>query len=207
VLLAAGLSLVVVGGALAASSAGGPLYGARLWLEEATLPSGENARAAAEIARLEARVAELEAAIWSGDRAAAAAALAAYQAIADEALADAAGDQSAIDRLLAALDRHLGVLQRVAAQVPPQAAESINRNIQRTIEHSNAAIQRIESKPVGPANGGEPAAKPVAPAGQGGATPKPQPTPKASQKTPPGPATPPDQPPRPDKAPPGRANH
>jgi hypothetical protein len=208
-LLAAGLSLVVVGGALAASSAGGPLYGTRLWLEAITLPADADARVAAEIARLEARLLDVEAAVRAGDRAAVAAALSAYQAIADEALAGAGGDATAIARLLAALDRHLAVLERVAAQVPPQAAESINRNIERAMQHSDAAIERIQSKPEQPSGGGAPAAKPE-PAAEPAATPKPKPaaTPKATQKPPPGQAsTPPAEPGKPDKAPPGRADH
>jgi hypothetical protein len=161
VLLAAALSLVVVGGALAASTAGGPLYGARLWLESVTLPTDASARADAEIERLDARLVELQAAVRSGDRAAVAAALAAYEEIADQALAGAGTDAAAIDRILAALDRHLGVLQGVAAKVPPQAAESINRNIDRAIEHSDQAIQRIESRPGGPTNGAAPGAAPA----------------------------------------------
>src|SRR6185369_9792763 len=103
-LAAAVLSLVAVGGALAASGAGGPLYGARIWVETVTLPSDPGARASAELARLESRLAEVQAAVRKGDRVAAAAALAAYQQIADEALAGAGTDQAAIDKLIAALE-------------------------------------------------------------------------------------------------------
>jgi hypothetical protein len=219
-LLAAGLSLVVVGGALAASGAGGPLYGSRLWLETIMLPADADARVAAEIARLDARLADVEAAVRAGDRAAVAAALSAYQAIADEALSGASGDATAIARLLAALDRHLAVLERVATQVPPQAADSIDRNITRAIQHSDAAIERIQSKPAQPSGGGGPAAKPqpvANPTTTPSPTPKPRPaaTPKASPKAPPAepstppaePSTPPAEPDKPDKAPPGRADH
>ena len=146
-LAAAVLSLIAVGGALAASSAGGPLYPARVWIETVTLPSDPGARAAAELTRLESRMSELEAAVRSGDRVAAAAALAAYEQIADEALAGAGTDQAAIDKLVAALDRHVAVLERVASQVPSQAAESINANIEKAINHSDAAIQRIDAGP------------------------------------------------------------
>jgi hypothetical protein len=219
-LLAAGLSLVVVGGALAASGAGGPLYGSRLWLETIMLPADADARVAAEIARLDARLADVEAAVRAGDRAAVAAALSAYQAIADEALSGASGDATAIARLLAALDRHLAVLERVATQVPPQAADSIDRNITRAIQHSDAAIERIQSKPAQPSGGGGPAAKPQ-PVANPTTTPSPTPksrpaaTPKASPKAPPAepspppaePSTPPAEPDKPDKAPPGRADH
>ena len=154
-LAAAVLSLIAVGGALAASGAGGPLYPARVWIETVTLPSDPGARAAAELTRLESRMSELEAAVRSGDRVAAAAALAAYEQIADEALAGAGTDQAAIDKLVAALDRHVAVLERVASQVPAQAAESINANIEKAINHNDAAIQRIDAGPNGngPAGG------------------------------------------------------
>jgi hypothetical protein len=151
---AAALSLVVVGGAFAASTAGGPLYGARVWLEAVNLPSDPMARADAELSRLDTRLAELQAAVRSGDRAAVAAALAAYEQIADEALAGAGTDQALIDRLTAALDRHVAVLERVAAQVPPQAAASITTNIQKAINHNGAAIERIEAGPNGGATNG-----------------------------------------------------
>src|SRR2546423_1007474 len=51
----------------AASSAGGPLYGTRLWLETATLPSDANARAAAELQRLQSRLGDTADAAVRGD--------------------------------------------------------------------------------------------------------------------------------------------
>ena len=200
-LAAAVLSLIAVGGALAASGAGGPLYPARVWIETVTLPSDPGARAAAELTRLESRMSELEAAVRSGDRAAAAAALAAYEQIADEALAGAGTDQAAIDKLLAALDRHVAVLERVASQVPAQAAESINGNIEKAINHNDAAIQRIDAGPNGNGPAGGSGAQPGAgPAAKPEATPKPEPTPRPTPKaSPPGPA------PHPTAAPAGGA--
>ena len=123
---------------------------------------------------------ELEAAVRSGDRVAAAAALAAYEQIADEALAGAGTDQAAIDKLLAALDRHVAVLERVASQVPAQAAESINSNIEKAINHNDAAIQRIDAGPNGNGPAGGSGAQPGAgPTAKPEATPKPAPTPQA----------------------------
>jgi hypothetical protein len=228
-LAAAVLSLVVVGGAFAASTAGGPLYGARVWLETVTLPTDVTARAEAEITRLDARLADLQIAVQSGDRAAAAAALAAYEQIADEALAGAGTDQAAIDQLTAALDRHVAVLERVAAQVPPQAAASITTNIQRAINHNDAAIERIQAGPNGGAdnggtdngsagNGAPPAAGSTDAAGtpeSAAPTPKVKPTPKADPTAAPAAATPQPTPkappgkpsPRPDKTPPGQSGH
>jgi len=228
---AAVLSLAAVGGVLAASGAGGPLYGTRIWVETITLPSDPGARAAAELTRLESRLAELQAAVRKGDRAAVAAALAAYQQIADEALAGAGTDQAAIDKLVAALDRHVAVLERVAAQVPPQAAASIQLNIQKAISHSDAAIQRIEAGSNaggneggnGDAGGGAaPAAQPTGGSGSPSepmTIPKPKPTPKphptaaptaapAAATAEPTPKAPPGKPSaRPDKTPQGQPGH
>ena len=231
-LAAAALSLAVVGGVFAASTAGGPLYGTRVWLETVTLPADPASRASAEVARLEARLSEVQAAVTSGDRAAVAAALAAYEQIADEALTGAAASQVAIDRLTAALDRHLAVLERVAAQVPPQAAESINRNIEKAINHTDAAITRILAGSTGGTNNGgannggtnnggtnNGAGPAGATDGSGSSeepapTPKPKPTPQphptaapAAATPAPTPKTPPGQAsPRPEKTPPGKAD-
>ncbi len=200
-LAAAVLSLIAVGGALAASGAGGPLYPARVWIETVTLPSDPAARAAAELTRLESRMSELEAAVRSGDRVAAAAALAAYEQIADEALAGAGTDQAAIDKLLAALDRHVAVLELVASQVPAQAAESINSNIEKAINHNDAAIQRIDAGPNGNGPAGGSGAQPGAgPTATPEATPKPAPTPRPTPK-----ASPPAPAPHPTAAPAGGA--
>jgi hypothetical protein len=201
-LAAAVLSLIAVGGALAASGAGGPLYPARVWIETITLPSEPGARAAAELTRLESRMSELEAAVRSGDRAAVSAALAAYEQIADEALAGAGTDQAAIDKLLAALDRHVAVLERVVSQVPAQAAESITGNIEKAINHNDAAIQRIDTTPngIGPAGGGTGAQPGAAPTAKPEPTPMPEPTPRPTPK-----ASPPGPTPHPTAAPAGGA--
>jgi hypothetical protein len=207
-LLAATLSLGVVGGAMAASVPGGPLYGARIWLEDVTLPSDPTERAAAELTRLESRLAELEAAVRSGNRGAAEAALAAYRQIADEAIAgaNASGDEAAIARLAAALDRHVDNLTRVAGQVPPQAAESINGNIQRAIERNDAAIERIESRGGTPPNGqggqGSPGGPAVYPAATSAPAALPEPTPTPKPTKPPKPTTKPPTPTDPPADPP-----
>jgi hypothetical protein len=215
-LLAAALSLGVAGGAMAAAQAGGPLYSTRMWLETVTLPSGAAGRTDAEIVRLDSRMAEVLAAYRRGDGGAVAAALLAYQEIADEALAGAGGDAAALDRLLAALDRHLAVLGAVAAKVPPQASEAIQQNIDRAIEHNAATVERMSgntgsppSKPAGSGIGPNASAKPdktprptsdTAPA----RTPPPQPTP---QPTPDNAKPPkPTPPPKPDKTPPGQGH-
>ena len=208
-LLAATLSLGIVGGAMAASVPGGPLYGARIWLEDVTLPSDPTERAAAELIRLETRLAELEAAVRSGNRGAAEAALAAYQQIADEAIlgANASGDEAAIARLAAALDRHVDNLTRVAGQVPPQAAEAIQRNIERAIQRNDAAIERIESNGGTPPNGlggqGDPVGPAVQPAATGGPAVQPDPAPTPKPTKAPTPTKPPKAPPPPPEPPAG----
>src|SRR5512135_534597 len=74
-LLAAAALLAAIAGSAFASQAGGPLYGARLWIETVTLPATPSARAEAQIARLDARLQELQTALAAHDGAAAAAAL------------------------------------------------------------------------------------------------------------------------------------
>lgn len=207
VLLAAALSLAVAGGAMAAAQAGGPLYPTRMWLETITLPADGAARADADLVRLESRMQEVIAAARKGDRGAVAAALHAYQEIANEALLAATGDAAAIERVRLALDRHLAVLVAVAAKVPPQASEAIGRNIDRAIERNGATLDRIESNK----GGGGPATQP-GPAAKPDKTPKPaanpaaEPTPVRTQRPQPTPAAtePPKGPPnpKPDKTPP-----
>jgi len=145
-LLAAGLAVGVLGGTAAAAQPGGPLYATRVWVEEVTLPGDPSERAAAELLRLEARMSEIEAAASSGDQDALAAAIAAYGDIADEALGGAGTDASLLDRLREALDRHLAVLQAVAATAPADAQAAIERNIERAVEHNDATLLNIGSR-------------------------------------------------------------
>jgi hypothetical protein len=222
-LLAAGLALGVVGSAMAASQAGGPLYDARVWLEMVVLPSNVSDRADAEVARLESRLVELMTAARSGDQSAVAAALAAYEQIADEAVAAAGGDLAVLQRISDALGRHVAVLEGVAANAPERAREAIEANIARAIAHNDAAIDRIGAQPQAappapksapkPNNGQDKTPKPTA-----APTPTPTATPDKAPKTEPsdGPvATPipnsseaphgqPSQ--KPDKTPPARGN-
>jgi hypothetical protein len=221
-LLAAALSLGVAGGAMAAAQPGGPLYTTRMWLETVTLPSGAAGRTDAEIVRLDSRMAEIMVASRRGDGAAVEAALLAYQEIADEALAAAGDDATALERLRLALDRHLAVLGTVAAKVPPQAGGAIQQNIDRAIERNAATIERMTgshgappSKPAGSGSGPDASAKPdktpkPAPDPTPAHTPRPQPTPAPPPQVQPTPditkapkATPPA---KPDKTPPGQGH-
>jgi hypothetical protein len=207
-LLAAGLTLAVAGGVMAASQAGGPLYPTRMWLETVTLPAAGAARTDADIVRLESRMEEVIAAARRGDRAGVAAALLAYEEIADEALIAAGGDEAAIERLRVALDRHVAVLLAIAAKVPPQASEAIGRNIDRAIEHNGATLDRIQANPGGPAPKSAPAVKPEGTAKPAKATPEPTPRPTPARTPRPEPTPDPIDPPKgqpdpkPDKTPP-----
>ena len=60
-LLAAGLTLAVGIGSVAAAQPGGPVYGARIWAETLNLPRDPNERAQAELRRLAGRQAGEEA--------------------------------------------------------------------------------------------------------------------------------------------------
>jgi hypothetical protein len=169
-LAAAGLSVGVAAGAMAASQAGGPLYSARVALEALALPADGSRRGEAELTRLEARMHEILAAVAAGDRGAVEAALRAYGAIADEALAGAGDDAALLDRIRLALGRHVAILAGVALNVPDEARAAIQRNIDRAIEHNGAVIDRIEAGASKPGGGQQPGA------GDGSADKTPKPT-------------------------------
>jgi hypothetical protein len=198
-LLAAGLAMGVLGGTAAAAQPGGPLYGPRIWVEEVTLPADPSQRAAAELFRLESRISEIEVAARIGDQGAVAAAIAAYGEIADEALGEAGTDSSLLDLLRAALDRHLAVLQAVAATAPAEAQAAIERNIERAVERNDATLLKIGSRtsPANATQGGGPNTQPGvnqkpdathAPAATPDQTKKPHPTAKPTPTPDPTPA-------------------
>ena len=133
-----GLSVAFTGVALA-SEAGDPLYGVRVWWETALLPAGGDARASAEISRMDARLVELAAAVESGNGNGAAAAAAAYQQIVEEALHGAVGDDRRQMQLEDALSRHVEVLTALLSKVPDSARGSI----EHAIVESGKAIEKV----------------------------------------------------------------
>ena len=155
---AAALAIAMVGGAAAASQAGGALYEARLFVEEITLPAEPSERAIAELDRLSQRLAEADAAARSGDHAAAATALAAYERIVAEASANvlAANDPVAAAAFETGLGRNVEVLQALIAHVPAQAGAAISRAVERAIQRSGIAIDRVQDveKPTPTVGGG-----------------------------------------------------
>lgn len=186
-LLAAGLTLGLGVGSVAASQAGGPLYDVRIWSETLTLPSEANARAQAELARLAARLTEASAAAAAGDTNAATAALDAYETIVTEAAAGVTGNTAAAATLDTGVRQNLTVLTTLLNKVPEQAQDAI----QHAIERSDSAVDQLRVNPAGnpsnglgpsnnPGNPNQPDRTPNAnkPADDPGKTPKPHPTPK-----------------------------
>ncbi|MEX1170153.1 MAG: DUF5667 domain-containing protein [Chloroflexota bacterium] len=210
-LLAAGLTLAVGVGSVAAAQAGGPLYGVRVWTETLTLPSEADARAHAELQRLQDRLSEAAAATATGDTNAANAALEAYGAIVNEATEDAGNDVSAAATLEAGVRSNIDVLEVLVDRVPTDAARDA---IQRAIDRSDSAIDRIHGNPNATPPGLDPAgnpkpdktANPNKPtADPAAATAKPRPTPKADPTTNAASTAKPDRTPRggPPSEPPG----
>jgi hypothetical protein len=170
---------VVAGGTVAAAEPGGPLYGARLWVETLTLPSDTNGRAAAELDRLQARLDDATAAAANGNGDAVTAALDAYRQTLAGASAAAGGDPTREEPLVAELGRHQAVLGALATRVPPTAAAAIQQAVQRTQDKINAIIEAPSrpgrtpnpGQPNGTPNPGQPARTPNP--GQPGRTPNP----------------------------------
>ncbi len=147
--LAAAVWLGVAAGSIFAAQAGGPLYPARMWLEQSTLPGEPAARAAAELTRLDSRLADALTAAARGDAGAVQAALDAYGQIADEMITAAAGNVDLERLVAAALDRHLAVLGEVASRLADKdnvtAAGAVEASIARAIHHNQDTIDRLES--------------------------------------------------------------
>lgn len=138
-LLAAALVVLMLAGGALAARPGGPLYEARLAVEAAFLPSGAEARAEANLRRLEARLAEAVEAAANRDGRGVAAALAAYRRLVDET-AGASGASDVRDAVLEdALAKHLDVLNDLLSRVPDQARPAI----EQAIERSDKAVEKI----------------------------------------------------------------
>jgi hypothetical protein len=161
---------VVAGGTVAASGPGGPLYGARLWVETLTLPSDTTARAAAELDHLQARLDDATAAAANGNGDAVTAALDAYRQTLADASSLATGDPSREQHLIAELSRHQAVLEALLHQAPAPAAAAIREAVERTQARIDA-ITPAPGRPVGSPNPGQPAATPDQ--GKPGRTPNP----------------------------------
>ena len=109
-------------------------------METLTLPSDANARASAELERLQSRVDEATTAAASGNGGAVTAALDAYRQTLPDASAAAGGDLTREQHLSAELGRHLVVLEALAGGGPTNAQAAIDQAVQRTEGKINAVI-------------------------------------------------------------------
>ena len=144
--------LLIGSSAFASSRAGGPLYDARLTLEQLTLPADPTARLEAEIAQAQGRVADLADAVSRGDEPAVDAAARAYARTIDDL--DVTGGQAS-ERALSAVRFHRNVLLELLSTAPTQALTGI----EEALDHSTAVIDRLDATDGGPVTG--------APAGAG----------------------------------------
>jgi hypothetical protein len=129
--LAACLTLGLAAGSVAASAAGGPLYGPRLWLEEANLPRTAMARANAQLDRLDARIEEIQTATATGNAGAAEAALAAYGEIVADLEDQARAEPTIGVSLTDDVARRQIVLMALLGEVPPQALDALQHALQQ----------------------------------------------------------------------------
>ena len=173
------LSVLLLAGVSLAAGPGGPLYGVRLWAETISLPSEPDARADADVDRLDARVDEAVDAARDGNGSAVSAALAAYRDILQDAL-DAAGQGNAADdRLQGAIDRHRIIFAALLENAPDPAKPAI----EGALEKSDEAAKGL-SDANGNSGGDKPAVRPTPRPGGGHG---PDATPKGGpEKSPPG---------------------
>ncbi len=206
-LAAAVIAGLLVGSSIfAASRAGGPLYGARLAVEELALPAAAGSRLEAELARSQTRLAEAVDASARDDQGALTAALEAYgSAIA--AMESETG--TGAERALEAVRVHRTVLLAVLGGAPAAAVAGLDRAIAR----SETLIDRLEDTLASDKDpGGTRGTDGGGPGGQGGkpaieATPVPTREPKpaatpSAERTPKPQATPkPTREPKPEATP------
>ena len=136
---AAALAGLMVGTTtFAASRAGGPLYDARLALEQLTLPPDAQARLEAELALAQGRLAEILDSVARDDPGAIAAAVRGYGASLD-ALDGATGGHA--DRALEAILLHRQVLLGVLGRAPADALAGL----QSALDESSLLIERLDA--------------------------------------------------------------
>lgn len=140
--------------AVLAAPPGSPFYNARVAIQSALLPTQLNARLAGHEDLLNQRLMEAEAAAARGDLTGLGAALAAYQAEVDAAVADVGDDADRLAHLEAELAKHTAVLEALAARLPDQAA------IEHAIDASQKAAGKLKDK--GNHGGGRPSDPPGA---------------------------------------------
>jgi hypothetical protein len=170
-LMVSAVAAVVVGLAVgssvfAASRAGGPLFGVRIAIEDATLPSDPAARIQGEIAHAQTRLAEAYEAEVRGDSGAMTAALRAYE---DEAATLGATTGGSAGQALAAVQQHRSVL---LALIERASAASLP-GLDEALAGSDRAIERLTTTNAGEGDGrgnGLPRGSPNGPGGAGAST-------------------------------------
>jgi hypothetical protein len=141
--MAASLSLGTAAAVLAAPP-GSPFYNARLVIETALLPTEVDMRLAAYELHLDERLREVEAALASGDDAALLAALAAYRADVDAAVAVAGEQGFRLEKLQLAIEKHLAKLEELAASLPTEVAR--DNAVEHAIDVSEKAVEKLKEK-------------------------------------------------------------
>ena len=178
-LLAAALTMAAAVGVSAAAAPGGPLYGVRIWLSNATLPADADARALERIRQVEERLVDAEQAIASGDAGAIAAAVHAYREAIASALSEVGTDADRLARLQAALGTHVAVLQALTQTVP----EAAQPGIDNALDASQKAVEKI--KDTKPAKSDKPApTERPGPSNHPNPSNRPDNTPRGGQPTP-----------------------
>ena len=148
----------------AASRAGGPLYEARVGLEELALPAGGDARLEAALALAEGRLTDIVEAAERDDAHAVRAAVRAYLTSLGD-LDESIG--GLVDRALIAIEAHRVVLLRVLGEAPEQA----RTGLQNALVQSGTVVARLggaASPGIGGSGDGARSAGPGAGAGDAG---------------------------------------
>jgi hypothetical protein len=199
------IALVAAGGAMAATGPGGPLFGARLWIEELQLPAAPEARTEAQLGRLEGRLEEARTAAERGDVRAVEAALESYRDTAEDALIVASDAENRRQMVEERFARHVAVLEALAERVPERAAEAIRAAAERTEARLREIVEEHPGRGRGPREdrGAQPDRTP-GPETEPDRTPRPRATPdpgRGPKETPKPQATP-----DPKETPPGRGD-
>lgn len=146
----------------AGSAPGSPLYEARVWLENVTLPADADARALERIRQVDERLVDSERAAVAADERGVNAATEAYQAALDAAVNDAGTDPDRISRLEATLGHHVAVLESLADKVPEAATPGIKRAIEAS-QKAVTKLDKVKSAPGSRGNGDPQGGKPENP--------------------------------------------
>ena len=136
-------AIAITGGTAAgvAASPGGPLYGIRVQIETALLPSSGAARTDAQIGLLDERVGEITDSIQSGNLDGTDASAEAYDDQLQQAIDSAASQRAQLLALRATLVRQLNHFETLA-----KPNDRMSSNVQKLIARTEAAIAAVDAK-------------------------------------------------------------